>query len=99
MLYTGLENGTLALIDMTALAKIVETIDVGGRILGVAFGLDNLLYMANHGLGLQRLNRDGSVQVLVNEADGAPILFADELDQRTQCRAARGVRGPLAGIC
>jgi hypothetical protein len=53
--------------------------DVGGRPLGLDFGEDGYLYVANAPLGLQRISRDGNVKNLVSEFDGELISYADDL--------------------
>lgn len=52
----------------------------GGRPLGLAFAPDGRLIVANHGVGLQAVNLDGTVQTLADEVAGEPILFANDLD-------------------
>jgi sugar lactone lactonase YvrE len=54
--------------------------DVGGRPLGMSFAADGRLIVANHGLGLQAVSPDGTVEILVDAVAGAPILFANDLD-------------------
>lgn len=54
-------------------------VEVGGRPLGLEFGSDEYLYIANAPLGLQRVSPDGSIETLVNEFDGEPIHYADDL--------------------
>ncbi len=53
--------------------------DVGGRPLGLEFGSDGYLYVANAPLGLQRISPDGSVETLVREFDGREISYADDV--------------------
>ena len=53
--------------------------DVGGRPLGLEFGSDGNLYVANAPLGLQMVTPDGNVETLVSEFDGEPIQYADDL--------------------
>jgi len=53
--------------------------DVGGRPLGLEFDSGGNLYVANAPLGLQKVSPDGSVETLVNDFDGAPIHYADDL--------------------
>lgn len=54
--------------------------ETGGRPLGLAFAPDGRLIVANHGIGLQAVNFDGTVQTLADEVAGEPILFANDLD-------------------
>ncbi len=53
--------------------------NVGGRPLGLEFGSDGYLYVANAPLGLQRISPDGSVETLVNEFDGKEISYVDDV--------------------
>jgi hypothetical protein len=53
--------------------------DTGGRPLGLEFGSNGFLYVANAPLGLQRVSTDGGVETLVAEFAGEPIRYADDL--------------------
>lgn len=77
-LYTGDRDGTVW--RTTPAGETSEFADVGGRPLGMMFGPDGTLLIANHGVGLQAVAVDGSLTVLADEADGQPILFANDLD-------------------
>lgn len=77
-LYTGDREGTVW--RTTPGGETTEFADVGGRPLGMMFGPDGSLLIANHGKGLQSVGPDGSVTVLAHGADGEPILFANDLD-------------------
>lgn len=77
-LYTGDRDGIVWRINPDG--EMNEFADVGGRPLGMMFGPDGSLLIANHGQGLQSVTADGSVTVLTDEADGQPILFANDLD-------------------
>jgi sugar lactone lactonase YvrE len=53
----------------------------GGRPLGIEFGPNGNLYVADAYRGLLEISRDGGVSVLTDSTDdGSPILFADDLD-------------------
>ena len=55
--------------------------DTGGRPLGVTFdAAGDTLYVADALLGLLSVDGGGRVTVLVNEAEGEPATFADNLD-------------------
>lgn len=60
--------------------------DVGGRPLGIEFDDSGKLFVANAPLGLQRITPDGSVETLVDEIDGQPINYADDLAIATDGR-------------
>ena len=52
-----------------------------GRALGIQFGPDNLLYVADAYRGLLRVEADRSITVLADETDdGNPIPYADGID-------------------
>jgi len=53
--------------------------DVGGRPLGVEFGNDGYLYVANAFLGLQRISPLGEVESLISEFDGKEISYANDV--------------------
>ncbi len=53
--------------------------DVSGRPLGLEFGSDGYLYVANANLGLQRIDPDGGVETLVSEFDGKEISYAADV--------------------
>ena len=54
--------------------------ETGGRPLGLVLAPDGRLLVANHGLGLQAIETDGTVRTLLDEVAGEPILFANDLD-------------------
>lgn len=51
----------------------------GGRPLGIEFDDTGTLWVANAMAGLQRVARDGSVETVVDEADGLPVVYADDV--------------------
>lgn len=53
--------------------------NVGGRPLGLEFDVNGNLLVANAYLGLQRVARDGTVEILSDAYDGKPILYADDV--------------------
>lgn len=77
-LYTGDRAGLVHRIRPDGTSEVFA--DVGGRPLGMMFGSDRTLLIANHGVGLQSVAPDGTVRTLASEADGSPILFANDLD-------------------
>lgn len=77
-LYTGARDGYIwRLAADRAPERFAE---VGGRPLGLSFLPDGRLIVANHGRGLQEVTPEGVVRVLASEANGRPILFANDLD-------------------
>lgn len=80
-LYTGTHDGWIQRITLSEGDEIVERFaDVGGHPLGLIFGSDDTLYVANHGVGLQAVAPDGTVRLLTDRFGDRPILFADDLD-------------------
>lgn len=78
--YTGIGDGSLLSID-PATGDTRFFANSGGRPLGVTFdATGDTLFVADAQLGLLSVDRAGSVTVLVNEADGEPVTFADNLD-------------------
>lgn len=78
-IYTGDRDGTIWRFPAAGGAP-ERWAEAGGRPLGMLFAPDGRLIVANHGLGLQAVSTDGSVETLVDEVAGAPILFANDLD-------------------
>lgn len=52
----------------------------GGMPLGLEFGKDGLLYVADAHLGLVTVAADGTVAVVADAVEGTPILYADDVD-------------------
>lgn len=79
-LYMPTHDGAILRYDPTT-GEVEELARTGGRALGVEFGPEGLLYVADAYRGLLRLSAQGEVEVLADKtADGAPILYADDLD-------------------
>ena len=75
---TGLEDGRI--IRMTLDGRSETLGDTRGRPVGLQAMPDGSVLIADAQKGLLRLQPDGSVEVLANEFEGRPILFADDLD-------------------
>ncbi|MEV0952107.1 SMP-30/gluconolactonase/LRE family protein [Promicromonospora sp. NPDC050249] len=78
-LYTGDRDGVIWRYTPTGDAPVRFAVP-DGRPLGLAFAPDGRLIVANHGVGLQAISPDGSVETLVDEVAGERILFANDLD-------------------
>ncbi|MGH1355893.1 MAG: SMP-30/gluconolactonase/LRE family protein [Thalassovita sp.] len=52
----------------------------GGRPLGIEFAQDGTLYVADAYRGLLSIDAKGAVRVLATEAEGRPIVYANDLD-------------------
>ncbi|MBA1147303.1 strictosidine synthase family protein [Ectothiorhodospiraceae bacterium WFHF3C12] len=77
-LYTGTDEGLISRIGDDG---DVETLaDTGGRPLGVAFGADGRLLVADAWKGLLAVDEGGDIEVLSTGARGTPFAFTDDLD-------------------
>lgn len=55
-------------------------VNTGGRPLGIEFGPDGRLYVADAFRGLLAITPEGDITLLADRADGIPIVYADDLD-------------------
>ena len=55
-------------------------VNTGGRPLGIDFDLDGNLIVADAFRGLLSITPDGTIKELATEADGIPIVYADDVD-------------------
>ncbi|KMW58397.1 strictosidine synthase family protein [Candidatus Rhodobacter oscarellae] len=76
-LYTADVTGGLFRLEGDALTKVAQ---LGGRPLGLDEGPDGALYIADSFHGLMRWTPDGGAERLVEEIDGAPVIYANQLD-------------------
>ena len=77
--WTGLADGRVMRWDADGKGPI-EVVNTGGRPLGLRFAPDGRLIVADTKLGLLAITQDGAVEVLANQVDGRPLVFADDLD-------------------
>lgn len=78
-LFVSSQDGLIRKIN--AETKDVTTLaDTGGVPLGFEFDAGGNLILADAYRGLLSIAPDGTVTTLTNEADGKPILYADDLD-------------------
>ncbi|WP_170426656.1 SMP-30/gluconolactonase/LRE family protein [Ruegeria arenilitoris] len=75
--YTTSLSGALYRIDG---AELVRIDDLGGRPLGLKAGPDGSLYIADSYRGVMRWSGPGTLETLVSEIDGAPVIYANQLD-------------------
>ncbi len=75
--YTTDLAGKLYRID-GAVPEFVE--DLGGRPLGLKVGPDGALYIADSYRGILRWTGPGSLETLVTEVEGAPLIYANQLE-------------------
>lgn len=57
--------------------RVREFAFAGGRPLGIETSADGSLIIANAYLGLQRVDRDGTVSTLLSDAGGQPLIYAN----------------------
>ncbi|WP_372571332.1 SMP-30/gluconolactonase/LRE family protein [Ruegeria jejuensis] len=75
--YTTSLSGDLFRIDG---AEPVRVDTLGGRPLGLRGGPDGALYIADSFRGLMRWSGPGTLEGLVSEIDGKPVVYANNLD-------------------
>ena len=66
--------------------RVQEFAFAGGRPLGIEARRDGTLVIANAFLGLQSVDRDGTVTALLSEVDGDPLVYANNLAVGTDDR-------------
>ena len=76
-IYTTTLSGALMRIDGDTPIKVD---DLGGRPLGLQAVPDGALYIADSFRGLMRWTGPGTLETLVSEIDGAPVIYANQLD-------------------
>ena len=79
MIYTSTQSGDIIKIDPHKNTHEVYA-NTGGVALGLQFDGGGNLIIADAHLGLLSIDTNKKITVLTNEADGLPILFADEMD-------------------
>ena len=80
LLYIATHEGAVATFDPSS-GDVSKFADTGGRPLGVEFGGNGTLYVADAYRGLLAITPDGSVTVLADTVDGnSPITYADDVD-------------------
>lgn len=76
-LYATTKGGKILQIDRSGNVRVFA--DVGGRALGIETDTDGSLVVANAYLGLQRVSRNGQVEVLLDAVNGQALVYADDL--------------------
>jgi sugar lactone lactonase YvrE len=77
-LYATTHDGFILRID-PGVGSVTRFAEVSGRPLGIEAASDGSLLIANAYLGIQRVLADGSVELLVDNVDGRPLVYADDL--------------------
>ncbi len=75
--YAGMLDGRVVRFDESGWSVYAET---GGRPLGLQFDSQGRLIVADAFAGLLSIDTAGAVTVLVDEVDGVPMRFPDDLD-------------------
>jgi sugar lactone lactonase YvrE len=78
-IYTGVSDGRI-LSFKEPLSEPGVFANTGGHPLGLQFDNSDNLLVADAYLGLLSISENGTVKKLVTEAEGLPLLFADDLD-------------------
>lgn len=78
LIYAATADGAIIRLqpDGNGVEVFAET---GGRPLGIEFDQAGNLFVANAYLGIQKVSRDGSVELLVDSFEGERIEYADDL--------------------
>lgn len=79
MLYIATHSGEILRRPQTGGAAEVFAI-TNGRPLGIEFGPDGILYVADAYRGLLAVGPRGGVRLLADQAEGQPILYANDVD-------------------
>ena len=77
-IFASSQDGKILTYDLAS-GAVREFADTGGVPLGLQFSGDTL-FVADAHKGLLSVSPRGEVTVLTNEADGVPIVYADDLD-------------------
>lgn len=77
-IYTGTVDGRVLRFDKLD-TKPVELVNTGGRPLGMAFAPDNSIIIADAKKGLLRLDLNNNLSVLMDNWEGKPFLFVDDV--------------------
>lgn len=79
LLYTSSHEGWIVRYDPVANSS-ERWVNTGGRPLGLAFAAEGTLLVADAYLGLLAIASSGELTVLSDRVNGAPILYADDVD-------------------
>lgn len=80
LIYAATNDGAILKIDLGS-GLVSEFAQTDGRPLGMEFGSDGRLYVADAYRGLMAVEKDGKVTLLSDKTtDGSPIVYANDLD-------------------
>lgn len=78
--YVATHDGDIVRIDPDD-GEVHVLANTGGRPLGIEFGPDGTLYIADAYIGLLAMDAEGSIRLLADRAaDGSPIRYANDVD-------------------
>ncbi|KAK4583761.1 hypothetical protein RGQ29_021757 [Quercus rubra] len=83
IIYTGCADGWISRVtvnDSAADSVVEKWVNTGGRPLGIAFGHNNELIVADPEKGLLNVTADGVVELLTDEAEGQKFKTTDAVD-------------------
>ncbi|KAL4645679.1 hypothetical protein ACB092_02G252000 [Castanea dentata] len=83
VIYTGCHDGWISRVtvnDSAADSVVEKWVNTGGRPLGIAFGHNNELIVADPEKGLLNVTADGVVELSTNEAEGQKFKTTDAVD-------------------
>ncbi|KAI3890621.1 hypothetical protein MKW92_036592 [Papaver armeniacum] len=83
-IYTSCNDGCIRRLKLTTNSgsdlKVEDYVYVGGRPLGIAFGSDKQLIVAESDKGLMKVTKEGKVELLTDEAEGLKFRLTDGVD-------------------
>ena len=77
-LYLSSSDGAILRLDIDT-GHLQVFANTGGRPLGIEFDNNGMLLVANAMLGVQRVARNGVVEVLFNSVDGTPLVYPNDI--------------------
>ncbi|KAM7252632.1 hypothetical protein ACFE04_008141 [Oxalis oulophora] len=81
VIYTGCADGSIKRVNIRDIRTPIDTwVNTSGRPLGVAFGRNGELFVADAYKGLLIVSKDGVVTLLTDEAEGLKFNFTEGVD-------------------
>ncbi len=78
-MYVSVSDGRIIRKKNGTAERFENFVNTGGHPLGLAFDNSGYLFIADADLGLLRVSQDGTVEKLLSEIGGRPIVFADDV--------------------
>ena len=76
-IYVTTANGAVLRLRNRGVSEFARP---GGKLLGIVADRDGSLLVANAYKGLQRISRDGHIDTLVDDVDGVPLVYTNNVD-------------------